>query len=71
MRWMTAGLCLITMTGCPETHRRGGQLDRAMRKDLRQKLQPSQQEGCSEEVWNQLCDDDRDESEECIKACGK
>ncbi len=71
MCWRTTVVCalgLVTMTGCPETHRRGGRLDRAAHKDARQGI--DEKEGCTETVYNALCLGDED-SEECLEACGE
>lgn len=70
MRWRTAGCCvlsLLALTGCPETHRRGGRADRAAHKDLKEGLEPS---ACTEDVYENFCLED-EESEECLQYCGE
>jgi hypothetical protein len=69
MRWMSAGLyalCVLGMTGCPETYRRGGRLDRAMRQDMKEQLVPHT---CSEDVWNRVCEEGDKLDEECLREC--
>ena len=69
MRWMTAGLCalcLVGMTGCPETYRKGGRLDRAMRKDIEEQLV---QHTCDDRVWELICESGRKLDERCIEEC--
>lgn len=69
MRWMTAGLCalcLVAMTGCPETYRKGGRADRAMRQDMKDQLVPHT---CSEKAWREACDEGDKLDEACIKEC--
>lgn len=70
MRWMTAGLCalcLVGMTGCAGTYGVHGRLGRAMRKDLKENY--LQQRTCPKEVWDKLCEEGEELSEECIEAC--
>lgn len=69
MRWWTAGCCalaLLALTGCPETYRRGGRADRAIRKDMKELVEPNE---CTKAEHDLYCADD-EESEECLEHCG-
>lgn len=69
MRWMTAGLCalcLIGMTGCPETYRKGGRADRAMLQDMKEQLVPHT---CEARVWREICRDGDNLDETCLREC--
>jgi len=69
MRWMTAGLwalCLVGATACPETYRKGGRLDRAMRQDMKEQLIPH---SCPKDVWDVVCENGEKLDEACLEAC--
>jgi hypothetical protein len=69
MRWGAACGCalwLATLTGCPETYRRGGRADRAALKDAKDQIP---ERICSEDVYELYCADD-EESEDCLRHCG-
>jgi len=69
MRRGTAWICalwLAALTGCPETYRRGGRVDRAALKDAKEKI-PDRT--CDDDTYELYCADD-EESEECLKHCG-
>jgi hypothetical protein len=72
MRWrwvFTFLVWLAVATGCPETWREGGTIDRAMAKDLAEELH---RHDChlNEEEWVQKCRDPaRWVDEKCPHAC--
>jgi hypothetical protein len=69
MRWMTAGLCALSLVGalgCPHSFGRGGSIDKAVHKDVEQMLDD---EGCTDQEYQDHCIPDA-ESEECRQACG-
>ena len=69
MHWKTAGLCalmLVGALGCPHAFRRGGTLDRAASKDLRDQLGTKR---CTLVELEIYCGEGSDE-EECIEKCG-
>ena len=69
MRWMTAGLCalcLVGVTGCPETYRKGGRVDRAMRQDMKDQLVPHT---CEERLWRLVCESGEKLDEDCLQVC--
>lgn len=68
MRWRT-GLCALslkTLTGCPEEFGKEGRVNRAVHQDVMDMLQKS----CSAEEAELYCSRGREESEECLNACG-
>lgn len=70
MRWGTIGLCvlsLVTLTGCPDDFGKGGQIDRAVFKDMMESVQ----ETCPPEVFDVVCTNGKEHTEECRKACGR
>ncbi|XXF78276.1 hypothetical protein P2318_00530 [Myxococcaceae bacterium GXIMD 01537] len=69
MQWRGAGLgmlSLIAMTGCPEDFGKEGRIDRAVHRDVRERLQ----QNCSWEDFTAKCRPGREQSKECIEACG-
>jgi hypothetical protein len=69
MRWEAALSCvlwLVALTGCPETYRRGGRVDRAADKDAKDQI-PDRI--CDEDTYELYCAG-KEESAECLKHCG-
>lgn len=68
MRWTTAGLCALSLVGtlgCPHAFGRGGTIDRAMRKDLKERLKNG---GCTLDQFDRVCAEGKD-LEECLDQC--
>lgn len=73
MRWrgvLTFTVWMAMGTGCPETWREGGTIDRAMAKDLAEEMH---RHDCllSEEEWKRLCNVPPEEwgTKECPHEC--
>jgi len=69
MRWLTAGLCalsLVAMTGCDDGFTKGGRIDRAVHKDVMESLRKT----CSRVDVQKYCSEGQEKSEECLKRCG-
>jgi hypothetical protein len=69
MRWKSAGLCalaLVRTLGCPHAFGRGGTIDRAAHKDVRNAVADGR---CTREQYEMFCVPD-DTSEDCLEACG-
>jgi hypothetical protein len=69
MRWKTAGLCVLALVGslgCPHSFGRGGTLDKAVRKDVKEGLDTQK---CTQEELELYCDEDPDGAE-CLRECG-
>ena len=61
-------LCVLGgLAACPEVHRPGGKLDRAAHKDALERIHEA---GCDAKVYEDLCPDDVEPTEECIARCG-
>jgi hypothetical protein len=60
-------LWLVALLGCAETYRRGGRADRAAHKDVVDRI-PIRV--CSDDDYELYCADD-EESEECLRNCGR
>jgi hypothetical protein len=71
MRWKYAAcvLWLAGLTGCPHAFGRGGTIDRAVAKDMKENVGP-QRRRCTEEVRKRLCPTGQESSEECLEVCG-
>lgn len=70
MRWRTVCVdvsLLAVLTGCPRNHMPGGAFDRAAHKDVKEQLED---DGCSDQDFDKYCRG-KEESEECLKACGE
>jgi hypothetical protein len=70
MRWLRVGACclwLLGLTGCPHAFGRGGTLDRAVGKDTEENLHLPE---CTKQVYDALCGEGRDDTPECLEACG-
>jgi hypothetical protein len=68
MRWRTIRVCavsLLAMTGCPQEFGKHGRINKAIHKDLMERLQQK----CSEQDIFDLCSEDMP-LEECLKRCG-
>lgn len=71
MRWMTAGLCALALVGalgCPHSFGRGGTIDTAIHRDVRESLEEDG-EGCTAEEYEKYCVPDPN-TEQCRKICG-
>ncbi len=69
MHWKTAGLCALALVGtlgCPHSFGRGGTLDKAAHKDVRETFDPGD---CTEQEYEKHCVPDHT-SEECLQECG-
>ena len=69
VRWMTAGLCVLALggtLGCPHAFGRGGTIDRATLKDLKEQLKNSP---CTKQQRDLYCSEGKD-LEECLEQCG-
>jgi hypothetical protein len=70
VRWMTAGLCalsLVGILGCPHAFGRGGTIDSAVHQDVREGLDDD--DGCTPQEYEENCVPDPN-SEQCRKVCG-
>ena len=68
VRWMTAGLCVLSLVGtlgCPHAFGRGGTIDRAMLKDLKERLKDGR---CTENDIRRYCAEGMD-LEDCLDQC--
>jgi hypothetical protein len=69
VHWKTAVLCSLALAGllgCPHAFGRGGTIDRATLKDLKEHLDP---EKCTDEDLKTHCELGAD-LEQCLKECG-
>lgn len=69
MRWRLVWLCALSLVGslgCPRSFGRGGTIDQAAHKDVKQMLETPE---CTRQDWELYCGDDSD-SEECRQTCG-
>ena len=69
MRWKIAGLCALALTaplGCPHAFGKGGTLDRAASKDLKEQLGT---ERCDETKLDRFCGVGADR-DLCVEECG-
>ncbi len=69
MRWRSVAcvLWLAGLTGCPHAFGRGGTIDRAVAKDVKESLE--QLPVCTAELRRRLCPDGQERSEECLRIC--
>lgn len=68
MRWRTICVCavsLVAMTGCPEEFGKYGRINKAIHKDLMERLQKK----CTRAQIDEFCADE-EQLEECLKWCG-
>ncbi len=70
MRWMTAGLCVLSLVGllgCPETYGIGGTVDQAVEEDMEESV-PKKDGTCppAQQV-KEICG--ARSPEECFKGC--
>lgn len=68
MRWRTICVCavsLVAMTGCPEEFGKNGRINKAIHKNLMERLQKK----CMPAQIHELCMDE-ETYEECLKRCG-
>lgn len=70
MRWKSVAcvLWLVGLVGCPHAFGRGGTIDRAVAKDLKESLELLPK--CTDQVRRSLCPDGQERSEECLRVCG-
>jgi hypothetical protein len=71
MRWKQVAwvLWLAGLTGCPHAFGRGGTLERAVAKDVKENAaQPLVR--CSKQVLEELCPPYQEPSHECLEVCG-
>jgi hypothetical protein len=65
---MTAGLCALSLVGtlgCPHAFGRGGTIDKAMLKDLKERLKDGR---CTEDDFRRYCAPGMD-LEDCLDQC--
>lgn len=68
MQWRTICVCavsLVAMTGCPEEFGKKGRVNKAIHKDLMERLQKK----CTPAQLDEFCTDE-EQLEECLKWCG-
>lgn len=70
MKWkrVACALWLAGLTGCPHAFGRGGTIDRAVAKDVKESLEPIPD--CTDELLERLCPVGQVHSEECLRVCG-
>lgn len=70
MRWthVACVLWLAGLTGCPHAFGRGGTIDRAMAKDVKESLAPLPK--CTSKLLEELCPPNQEPSAECLRVCG-
>ena len=69
MPWKTAVLCALALVGtlgCPHAFGRGGTVDKAAHKDVKEQLDTTR---CNEDELKRYCGEDADE-DECAERCG-
>ncbi len=69
MRWYQAGVGIaarMLMTGCPSEFGKDGRVNKAVGKDVIERLRDE----CDPKAFAQWCDNGRENTPECIEACG-
>jgi hypothetical protein len=72
MRWQMAGVCALLMAGtlgCPHAFKRGGTIDRAAQKDVKESLDTVERD-CTDQERALFCPRGQEDSEECRQICG-
>jgi hypothetical protein len=70
MRW-TPVACVLWLaggTGCPHAFGRGGTVDRAVAKDMEERLEDYPD--CTPEVYQELCLSEPHDAQACLEKCG-
>lgn len=71
MKWtpVVCAVWLAGLTGCPHAFGRGGSIDRAAEKDVKENLGP-QRRDCTAEDRARFCANGQQRSEACLRVCG-